>query len=221
MSNNRALIWDMDGIIADTSAYHFKAWQEAFQKRGVKYTIVDFQHNTGMRNDDIVRTMMGNNLSPEEIKAAVQDKDRLFLSQVTKSVSLFPGVRDLVISSKKTGFKQAVASSAPLDNIKFILDKLSVIDLFDTIVTGWEVKQSKPNPEIFLRAAEKLGIAPQYCIVIEDAIVGVAACKNAGMKCLAVTNTNPEENLHKADLIVDTLEKVSVVDLNKLLGLKD
>ena len=102
-------------------------------------------------------------------------------------------------------------------NIRLITQSLGIVDYFDTIVAGRDVTEGKPSPQGFLMAAQKLGIEPENCVVIEDAIAGVTAAKRGGMHCLAVTNTNPKASLSKADLIVDTLEEVTASDLENLL----
>ena len=110
----------------------------------------------------------------------------------------------------------AIASSAPAENIRLIARGLGIDNYFQAIVWGREVMEGKPSPQGFLLAAQKLGIEPGNCIVIEDAVAGVAAAKSAGMKCLAVTTTHPKENLQEADMILGTLEEVDLDDLEKL-----
>ena len=102
----------------------------------------------------------------------------------------------------------AIASSAPMENIQLILRGLGIESYFQAIVWGREVTEGKPSPQAFLLAAEKLGVKPEDCLVIEDAVAGVSAAKRAGMKCIAVTTTNPREKLHEADLVVDSLAEV-------------
>ena len=111
-----------------------------------------------------------------------------------------------------------MASSTPVENIELVNQSLGISDCFHAIVFGEEVTEGKPSPQAFLLAAKKLGVEPKNCIVIEDAVAGVTAAKSAGMKCLAVTNTHPKINLLEADLIVDTLEAVSLEDLAALFN---
>ena len=111
----------------------------------------------------------------------------------------------------------ALASSAPVENIQLVISSLGISDLFLAIITGRDVAEGKPSPQGFLLAAQRLGVRPKDCIVIEDAIAGIAAAKRAGMHSLAVTNTHPRMSLSEADFIVDTLEAVSMNDLERLL----
>jgi beta-phosphoglucomutase family hydrolase len=216
-SSKKAVIWDMDGIIVDTAQYHMKGWQTVFQKRGANYTEEDYRLNTGMRNDSIIRSMLGDKVDQYDIMAITREKDEVFRQIVSKNIRPFPGVLKLITSLKANKFKIAIASSALIENIQLITRSLKIHNCFDAIVSGWETTKGKPNPQIFLLAAEKLGVETESCIVIEDAIVGVTASKRAGMCCLAVTNTNPKENLRGADLVIDTLEEITIDILERLL----
>ena len=217
MAEGEAVIWDMDGVIADTAPYHFSAWQEIFSKRGVEFTEEDFKRNFGQRNDTIIRNTLGEQIAKGEIAATAKEKEETFRKLVRQNIRPLPGAVELIKSLREHGFKIALASSAPMENIQLVTQSLGIIDYFHVIVTGREVTEGKPSPQGFLLAAQKLGVAPEDCVVIEDAIAGVAAAKRAGMHCIAVTNTHPSESLTEADLIVDTLQKVAVADLEQML----
>ncbi len=216
-SSTKAVIWDMDGVIADTAPYHLKAWQEVLQKRGINFTEEDFRHNFGQRNDTIIRNALGKEVSRDEIDTIAREKEAGFRQKIGQNIKPLPGAIKLIKSLAERGVKLALASSAPIENIQFLIIGLGVNDYFQTIVTGRDVTEGKPSPQSFLLAAQRLGIEPKNCIVIEDAVAGVSAAKKAGMHCLAITNTHPRTSLTEADLIVDTLEEVSVNDLEGLL----
>ena len=216
-SRAKAVIWDMDGVIADTASYHFKAWHEVFQRRGVKFTRDDFRRNFGQRNDTIIRNTLGEQISQSEIDIIAREKEKTFRKVAGQNIKPLPGAVKLVKSLRERRFKTALASSAPIENIRLVTRGLGIDNCFHSIVTGRDVAEGKPSPQGFLLAAQKLGVEPKDCVVIEDAIAGVAACKRAGMQCMAVTNTHPRESLAEADLIVDTLEEVTVDDLEGLL----
>jgi len=218
-SSTKAVIWDMDGVIADTAPYHLKAWQEVLQKRGINFTEEDFRHNFGQRNDAIIRNALGKEVSRDEIDTIAREKEAGFRQKIGQNIKPLPGAIKLIKLLAERGFKLALASSAPIENIQFLIIGLGVNDYFQTIVTGRDVTEGKPSPQSFLLAAQRLGIEPKNCIVIEDAVAGVSAAKKAGMHCLAITNTHPRTSLKEADLIVDTLEEVSVNDLERLLNL--
>jgi beta-phosphoglucomutase family hydrolase len=213
-----AVIWDMDGVIADTAPYHFKAWQETFQKRGVNFSEDDFKRHFGQRNDTIIRNTLGGNLSSEEVDAIAEEKEENYRRKVAANIKPLPGAIELIKSLWESGVKLAIASSAPLENIELVMRGLGIDNYFAVIVWGREVSEGKPSPQGFLLAAKRLGVEPRNCVVIEDAVAGVTAARRAGMKCVAVTTTHPRRSLKAADLVVDTLEAISVEDLARLFA---
>ena len=207
----------MDGVIADTASYHFQAWREAFQRRGVKFTEADFRCTFGQRNDNIIRYTLGEQISQSEMDVIARAKEKTFRKLGRQNIEPLPGAIKLIKSLGEYGFKVALASSAPVENIRLLTRSLGINDYFQAIVSGRDVTEGKPSPQGFLLAAQKLGVAPENCIVIEDAVAGVTAGKRVGTHCIAVTNTHPRESLVDADLVVDTLETVTVNDLDMLL----
>jgi beta-phosphoglucomutase len=151
--------------------------------------------------------------------AISREKEDDFRNMIRQDIKALPGAIKLIESLVKDKFKLALVSSAPRENIQLLLTGLNIDSYFDAIVCGEDVTEGKPSPQGFLLAAQKLGVEPENCTVIEDAVAGVAAAKRAGMHCLAVTNTHPRTSLKEADLIVDTLETVSVKDLDRLMSL--
>jgi beta-phosphoglucomutase family hydrolase len=218
MSESRleAVLWDMDGVIADTADYHYRAWHDVFRERGVEFSKADFMRHFGQRHDSIIRFALGDKLSPAEFNAISEKKQAIYRRRVAENIVPLPGAIALIKSLKEHGVKSAIASSAVQANIDIIIRGLGIANDFQAVVFGTEVAEGKPSPQIFLLAAKKLGVKPANCIVIEDAIAGVTAARQAGMKCVAVTNSHPRKSLKNADLIVDTLEKVNIAILNAL-----
>jgi HAD superfamily hydrolase (TIGR01509 family) len=213
-----AVIWDMDGVIADTVDYHYLAWKDAFAKKGLDYSREEFMRHFGQRNDTIIKDAMGDAVTPADLITINEEKQADYRRRVAGHIRALPGAVTLIRSLKEQGIKQAIASSAPPENIAIILRGLGIEDCFQTIAWGAEVPEGKPSPQIYLLAADRLGVRPPNCIVFEDAIAGVDGAKRAGMKCAAVTNSHPETRLRKADLIIATLETVSIADLAALFG---
>ena len=211
-----AVLWDMDGVIADTADYHYNAWREVLEERGVSFSKADFMKLFGQRHDTIIRFAFGQKISLDKLEKITEKKQALYRKNVVKNIRPMPGAIELIRSLNQNGVKTAIASSAVRANIDVILRGLGIENEFQAIVHGTEVAEGKPSPLIFQLAAQKLDVKPGDCVVIEDAIAGVAAAKRAGMKCLAVTNSHPGKSLKKADLIVDSLEKI---DVNILKGL--
>jgi len=206
-SSTKAVIWDMDGVIADTAPYHIKAWQEVLQKRGVNLTEDDFRHSFGQRNDTIIRNALGKEVSQEEIDTIAKEKEASFRQRIRQNLKPFPGAIKLIKSLAEGGFKLALASSAPIENIQLLITGLGINDYFQTIISGRDVAEGKPSPQVFLLAAQRLGIEPKNCLVIEDAVAGVSAAKKAGMRCLAITNTHPRTNLTEVTLSLTRWKK--------------
>lgn len=215
---NKAVIWDMDGVIVDSAQYHYEAWRYVFKKRGVDFTGEHFRRHFGQRNDTIIRSALGDNVSQAEIDAIAFEKEEEYRRRVKGNIRALPGAIELIKSLDEGGFCMAVASSAPPENIQMILRELGIGGYFQAVVYGREVKHGKPNPEAYLLAARKLGIEPAGCMVIEDAVAGVTGAKRAGMCCIGVTTTHPREKLSEADIVVDTLESVDASTLEKTMA---
>lgn len=212
-----AVIWDMDGVLADTAPHHLLAWQETFAKRGINFTEADFKRGFGIRNDAIIKNTLGEQLTPDEIETIARGKEATFRRIIGKDVKPLPGALELLQALYDQGIRMAIASSTTIKNIRLIIGSLGIKKYFKAVVTGHDVTEGKPSPLVFLLAAKRLGAEPKNCIVFEDAVAGVKAAKSAGMYCVAVANTHPREKLKEADLIVETLEMVTVKDLEKLL----
>jgi len=214
-----AVLWDMDGVIADTMKYHYSAWRDILKTMGVTLTEKDFLPLFGQRHDNIIRFALGSRLTHEEMEALADKKQALYRERVAKDIRPLPGAIELIKSLNENRIKIALASSATRENIDIIVRGLGIEGSFQTFVNGPEVAEGKPSPLIFQLAAKKLGVPPADCVVIEDAIAGVTAAKEGGMKCVAVTNSHPHEKLKGADLIVDSLTEVNIEILKGLFSL--
>jgi beta-phosphoglucomutase family hydrolase len=211
--SKKTILWDMDGVIADSYSFHFAAWQETFAERGVKFTKEAFTKLFGTRNDFIIGNIIGRELPEGDVKTMVQEKEENFRRKATGNIKPFPGAVRLLHAIKNGNFKLGLVSSAPKENINLVLSELNLERIFDCIVFGQEVSESKPSPQIYLLAAEKLEVPPHDCVVIEDSPLGVKAAKTGGMKCLAIANTHPQQKLQEADKVVDSLENVDLITL--------
>jgi beta-phosphoglucomutase family hydrolase len=210
-----AVLWDMDGVIADTADFHYNAWREVLKEHGVAFSKADFMQLFGQRHDTIIKFGLGK-LSPEDVAKISEKKQAIYRRDIAKNIMPLPGAIALIKSLNQHCIKTAIASSAVPANIDVIIQGLGIEKNFQAIAHGSEVAEGKPSPLIFQLAAKKLGVKSGNCVVIEDAIAGVAAAKRAGMKCVAVTNSHPAKKLENADLIVDSLEQV---DISVLKGL--
>jgi beta-phosphoglucomutase len=211
-----AAIWDMDGVIADTVEYHFQVWKEEFAKKGINYTMGHFLRFFGQRNDTIIKDALGVNISPDELDTINTAKQANFRRRVAGHIHALPGAVELIRLLDEHNVKQAIASSSPPENIETITNSLDIACFFSAVVYGLEVPEGKPNPQIYLLAAQKLGVKPADCIVFEDAIAGVAGARRAGMKSVGVASSHPVAELKRADLVVASLKNVSFDDLTAL-----
>ena len=211
--SKKTVLWDMDGVIADSRSCHLAAWQETFAARGIGFIGQDFDKLFGTRNDFIIGSVMGCELPGEDVTLMAQEKEESFRRKARGNIKPFPGAVRLLHALKKANVRQGLVSSAPQENIDLVIDELGLEGVFHCIVFGREASQGKPSPQIYLLAANRLQVAPGDCVVIEDSPLGIKAAKAAGMKCLAVTNTHRRENLEEADSVVASLESVDLITL--------
>jgi beta-phosphoglucomutase len=205
----KAVLWDLDGVLVDTAPFHFQAWQELFRSVGKGFADGDFRRTFGLRNDAILRDILGE-LAPAEEARLARRKEELYRAKADGRVRAMPGAIDLLRRLKQEGWKTAIVSSAPRENVRVLLRSLGLEEMFEAVVAEEDAPRGKPDPQGFLLAAEKLGVAPAECVVIEDAPGGLEAAKSGGMRCIGVTTSRPREALARADLVVDSLEEAAV-----------
>ncbi len=200
--NARAVIWDLDGVIADSAALHLESWRAMMAELGQELDEEAFHKLFGMINSEAVPLLLKRPLTPEEVQRISSRKEAIFRSLVPGRLRPIPGALEWIARLRAEGWRQAVASSAPRPNIVTMFDALGLQGAFDAVICGEDLPAGKPDPAVFLAAARAIGVPPARCIVVEDAVVGVAAARRAGMKCIAVTTTHPASSLSDADLIV-------------------
>ena len=213
----KGVIWDMDGVLADTAQFHYRAWKKVFGDMGIDFSWEDFTHSFGTRNDRIIPKVLGRKCTKEEIVSIDDKKEYLFREFAKGKVKPLDGLVDLLRSLREDGFKMAVASSGTPENVEAIIGQCKLKSFFSVIINGSEVQHGKPNPEVFLLAGKKLGAEVRKCIVVEDALAGIEGAKKAGMKCIAITSTHKKDSLKDADLIIDSFRNLSPNDFNKLI----
>ncbi len=215
-----AVIWDVDGTLVDTAELHFRAWVELCRDLGYDFTRSDFAATFGRRNPEIIRHLFGGRFDDAAIDDLGYRKEELYKAAARQGVALLPGARQLLEGLHAAGFRQAIGSSAPRGNVDLILQLTDSARFFDAITSAEDTQRGKPDPEVFLIAAQKLGVPPPRCVVMEDAVAGVQAAKAGGMKCVGVTfvGHHPDEALRGAgaDLVVKTLAEVAVEDVRRL-----
>lgn len=211
----QAVIWDLDGTLVDTAELHFRAWCKLTEKYGLPFTRADFTGTFGWRNPEIIPHLF-QITDADGVEKLGDEKEAFYRSEAERGVELLPGARERIEEFARAGLLQAIGSSAPRVNIELILQMTGVSSYFSAIASMEDTQRGKPNPEVFLLAAKKLGVEPERCLVVEDAPVGVQAAKAAGMRCLAVTfaGHHPKEKLQQAgaDCVVESLAKFNLAD---------
>src|SRR5262245_30454857 len=172
-----AALWDMDGTLVDTAALHYQAWVELFRPLDHPFTHADFQATFGMRNPEIFRILCGARFGEEEITDLGNRKEELYRAAARRGVELLPGARALLEGLRAAGFRQAIGSSAPRANLDLIAELTQTTALFQAVVSMEDTKRGKPDPQVFQVAAERLGVPPDRCVVLEDAVAGVQAAR--------------------------------------------
>ena len=203
-----AILWDLDGTLADTEQAHYAAWQLLCREYGRELSWDEFKPTFGLGNSDILHMLIDPAVQEPELERLSQRKEALFRDGTGGMVAAMPGALALVAHLQSLGIAQAIASSAPMENITFVLHALGLEETFAALVSRWQVPRGKPFPDIFLRAAEEVRTAPGRCVVLEDAPAGVQAGKAAGMRTVALVSTWPEQALAAADLLVRDLRDV-------------
>ncbi len=213
---SRGAIWDLDGVIIDSAAQHWESWRALAAETNTTFTEADFRATFGLRNADIIPRFWHVH-SAEQIKALADRKEQIYRDLLRSEAHALPGALELMQALHEAGWKQALGSSAPVENIRLIIELLRLEPYLNAAVSGEDAPQGKPAPDIFLAAARALELAPVNCVVIEDAVAGVQAAHAAGMRCVAVTNGLPNPNLAIADRVVLTLEDVTVAQMTELV----
>jgi len=213
--HRRAVLWDLDGTLADSREYHWRSWLEAMALEGVRITEEDFAASFGQRNDAILTAWLGADVGPARMQRVAATKEEAYRRMVREEgIEPLPGAAEWVRALHETGWRQAIASSAPRANVDVMQGALHFQGFIDTLVSAEDVLRGKPDPEVFLAAAARLGVPPERCIVVEDAAAGIEAGRAGGMKTVGV---GPGET-EAADVVVPSLAELPEGVFERLLG---
>jgi len=215
----RAVIFDMDGVIVDSEPIHIEAEKQTLLKHGVKITTEELRTYTGTTAEFEFNDLFQRYELDTTAKTLFDEKEVIMFRLLEQRTEPTKGVIDLIKKLKQQGFKLGVATSGHRKLAHYYLRKLGLETFFDTVVCAEDITRSKPDPEIFLKAAQRLGVEPSECVVIEDAKFGVEAAKKAGMKAVGYRNpSSGNQDLSKADWITSDFTKL---DIQELLRAKD
>ena len=214
-----AVIFDVDGVLIDSYQPHFESWREIALQHGVDYTEQQFAEGFGRTSREIVALQWNQpHLTADEIRTIDEAKEAAYRRIVADRFPSMPGATELAAALHAAGFRVAVGSSGPPENVDLAIEKLGIGPYLSARVTGMDVTRGKPDPQVFLMAAQKLGMVPQRCVVVEDAPAGVAAAKAAGMACVGFPSTGRTRNdVAAADLIIRDLSDLSPQVIKELI----
>ena len=204
------VIFDMDGVLVDSYRAHFESWLRLAKAHGLTMTEEQFAATFGRTSREIIRKFWPDKVKDDaEVTAWDHEKEQDYRDILMESFPEMKGASQLLAALHGGGFKLAIGSSGPPENVRVTMDGLGMAECFGATVSGADVTHGKPHPEVFLKAAAKLGLEPKNCAVVEDAPAGVAAAKAAGMAAVAITGTATRQQLAQADTIVDCLTQVT------------
>jgi beta-phosphoglucomutase len=208
-----AALWDLDGTVVDSEEYHWLAWRETMGAEGLPITREQFLATFGYRNDEILPKWLGSDATPERMQRIAGTKERLYRDFIRqRGLEPLPGAREWIDRLAESGWKQAIASSAPRENIETVLEVTRLASDFQAVVAGEDVTAGKPDPQVFLIAASRLGAIAERCVVVEDAAAGIEAARRAGMRSIGVRSRLA------ADLAVSSLTELPPDAFSRLLG---
>jgi beta-phosphoglucomutase len=211
----RAVLWDLDGTLVDSEDYHWRSWRDAMAAEGIDLSYDRFLASFGLRNDRILRGWLGEAVAADRIQRIGDAKEAEYrrLAEL-EGLTPLPGAAEWAGRLHQAGWRQAIASSAPRQKVEVMLRVLDLDRFFEAIAAAEDVTIGKPDPQVFLRAAERLAVPPSRCIVVEDAPAGVQAARAGGMRSIGVSQTKQLD----ADIFVRSLDALPMDAFESLVA---
>jgi beta-phosphoglucomutase len=210
----KAVLWDLDGTLVDSEEFHWLSWRDIMHREGIELSYEQFLASFGQRNDRILAAWLPG-MDPARAQRIGEDKEAEYRRLVeTHGLAPLPGAREWLVALRDAGWKQSIASSAPGQNVITMLRVLGLERYLDAIVSAEDVTAGKPDPEVFLKAAEKLSTPPIRCVVVEDAAAGVEGARRGGMRSIGVTKNGTLD----ADVFVRSLTELPADAFDRLLS---
>jgi beta-phosphoglucomutase len=213
-----AVIFDMDGVLVDSFDAHFQSWRRLYGEMGIEYTETAFAADFGRTGRDILHRTLHKELTDAEFREIDGRKEGFYREIIRQKFPAIDGAEDLIDALADDGFRLAIGSSGPPENVQLVLEKLRNGSRISATVNGFDVTRGKPDPQVFQLATERLGVPPARCAVVEDAIHGIEAAKRAGVVAIALTGTAERAQFTKADLVVDSLRELSPAKIRTLIA---
>jgi len=215
---NFTAIFDMDGTLVDNTPYHFKSWQALFKHHNLGELSIETYKGeiSGVPIIETLRRLFGDRYDEAGLQALLNEKETVYRELYAPFLRPVNGLENFLTELKDAGIKMAIASSATVGDIDFILNKIPIREDFESIIDGSRVSKGKPNPQIFLKAAESLKARPEDCVVFEDSIAGIKAANAAGMKVVGITTGHKAADLQPSNLVIDDYSQLTVAKLAAL-----
>ena len=212
----KGVLWDLDGTLVDSEEFHWLSWRDIMRAEGMELSYPQFLASFGQRNDRILTAWLGPEVDRVRMQRIGDDKEAEYRRLVeTHGLQPLPGAREWLVKLRQAGWKQSIASSAPRLNAETMLRVLDLTDYLDAIVAAEDVTMGKPDPQVFLTAAAKLGLSPARCVVVEDAAAGIEGARRGGMKSIGVTKNGTLD----ADVFARSLADLPDDAFDRLLAL--
>jgi beta-phosphoglucomutase len=209
MPDALGVIFDMDGVLVDSHAPHLESWRRLARELGLSVSDDAFDRAFGRTSRDIIRMLFGDGRDDNEIRDLDRRKEAIYRDLIRHDVPAMPGAVDLVRALAADGFRIAIGSSGPPENIALVESAMDLTPCLSARVTGADVSRGKPDPQVFQLAAKRMHLPPRRCVVIEDAPVGIEAAKRAGCAAVALTSTHNAAAFEGADGVVDRLSDLT------------
>ncbi|SIS82685.1 HAD family hydrolase [Belliella pelovolcani] len=208
---NKAIIFDMDGVICHTNPFHSQAFKSFFARRNMYPTEAEFaDHMYGKSNSYIMSHFFGRKIAGEELLQLEDEKESLFREIYEDQVNPITGYLEFLDQLKSNKLLTGVATSAPMANLELIAGKLSLLDKMESVLASEHVSKHKPDPEVYLKSANNLNVSPDNCLVFEDSFSGVSAALNAGMKVVGVLSSHTKEELPPCNLYITDYQNLKL-----------
>ncbi|MCK5634814.1 MAG: HAD family phosphatase [Anaerolineales bacterium] len=214
--SQHGLLWDLDGVLIESSRQHLESWTNVLPRFGLTMSKELHEQTFGMNNREILTIMLGEPPEADLLRRISWEKESAFREIIRGTIEPLTGAVELLGQLHSANMRQAIASSAPEENIQVVVDELQIGDYFQALVSGHDLP-AKPDPAVFREAARQIGLEPEACVVVEDAVVGIHGAIKAGMHAVGVTTTHPADALQDAKLIVGSLLDLSVEKIVRLL----
>lgn len=219
LKDDRAIVFDMDGVIVDNRDFHFRAWRTFASRHGLEFDEESFKNKLfGRTNKEILRGLFGHGIPEKEALAMAEEKEALYRELYSDRVRPAAGLREFLIKLSNSDVPVAVCTAAPRINLEFVLDQADLRRFFDILIDESMVSKGKPAPDLYLKAAEMLQVEARRCLAFEDSLPGIASARAAGMKVIGLTTTHPPQELAGVELVIPDFRDIEPGMVMALIG---